>query len=856
MRRVLYLPLLLALLVAFGAVDAFGQSGVPREIGFQGKLTDQTGNPITTSVQITFSFYNAATGGTALFSESQSVTPNARGIYSVRIGSATGGGINLPFDQPYYLGVTVGTDPEMTPRYPVVSAAYAMRADESNALANLTTPTAELNQLNGLSASVTAANLGTLTAGAGSNADSLHEHTTAGVTDLATGSAAGDVLYWNGSAWVVLAPGAAGDIMQMGGANAPTWATVLGEANGGTGQSTYTAGDLLYASAANTLGKLGVGTNGDILTMVSGAPAWAAPASTVPNGSASGDILYWNGSSWTTLGVGNNGQVLTVVSNNPAWSAIGGHNHAGASWTNNSATTPTLSLTNSSTTAGARGLDVNGLTGGYFDSQGTTLTTQRAIETGSAHTGIYLNNAATYGVYYATSPNTGMYLRGTAHGIYMATSPTTGMYLRGGTYGIYMGASPTTALRLQHGTCGIYLASAGTYGMYMASSPTTGVWLRGSSWGIYMPAAAGTGAYFRASSYGLRTYMTLGSINIYAYRSGGSGGHSTYYGYQYMSTGGTAYGARLYTYRYGSSNTSSMYGIYNYMSGYSGTTYGIYHRTYGTKTATAMVYGIYSYTSISAANTSYGFYNRHNNINTSATKLSYALWSDNDDTAGTRYGIWSEGPTYAGYFSGNLHCTGTLSKVGGSFVQPHPSDPTKEINYRFFEGPENAVFERGVATLQNGRAEITMPDHFRLVAKETGISVQLTPRSANSKGLALVEVSRDRIVVQELAGGNGNYSFDYFVTANRAGYAAHEPIQSNRHFRPDHYDSIQDFEQTWNEVDGVDAKAARDLLIRNGILNPDGTLNRAKVLELGWRLPKDKEPAPTDVATEGEEEQH
>lgn len=45
-------------------------------------------------------------------------------------------------------------------------------------------------------------------------------------------------------------------------------------AKGGTGQSTYAKGDLLYASATNTLSKLQVGTNGKILKVVSGLPSW------------------------------------------------------------------------------------------------------------------------------------------------------------------------------------------------------------------------------------------------------------------------------------------------------------------------------------------------------------------------------------------------------------------------------------------------------------------------------------------------------------------------------------------------------------------------------------------------------
>lgn len=49
------------------------------------------------------------------------------------------------------------------------------------------------------------------------------------------------------------------------------------EVQGGTNQTTYAAGDMLYASAANTLSKLAAGTEGQQLTMVSGLPGWQDP---------------------------------------------------------------------------------------------------------------------------------------------------------------------------------------------------------------------------------------------------------------------------------------------------------------------------------------------------------------------------------------------------------------------------------------------------------------------------------------------------------------------------------------------------------------------------------------------------
>lgn len=62
--------------------------------------------------------------------------------------------------------------------------------------------------------------------------------------------------------------------------------TTIGATYGGTGQSSWTTGDLLYASASNTLSKLAAGTNGYVLTMSGGVPTWAASSAGVYAGSS------------------------------------------------------------------------------------------------------------------------------------------------------------------------------------------------------------------------------------------------------------------------------------------------------------------------------------------------------------------------------------------------------------------------------------------------------------------------------------------------------------------------------------------------------------------------------------------
>lgn len=66
-------------------------------------------------------------------------------------------------------------------------------------------------------------------------------------------------------------------ITTLGTITAGTWnATAIGATKGGTGQTGYAVGDLLYASSTTALSKLAVGTDGYVLTLASGVPTWAA----------------------------------------------------------------------------------------------------------------------------------------------------------------------------------------------------------------------------------------------------------------------------------------------------------------------------------------------------------------------------------------------------------------------------------------------------------------------------------------------------------------------------------------------------------------------------------------------------
>ena len=96
-------------------------------IAYQGRLADAAGAPLTGSYPMTFALYTAATGGAALWSESRTVTATD-GVFSVMLGEATPIPASIAANTSLYLGVTVGSDAEMTPRKQLGSVAYAFQA--------------------------------------------------------------------------------------------------------------------------------------------------------------------------------------------------------------------------------------------------------------------------------------------------------------------------------------------------------------------------------------------------------------------------------------------------------------------------------------------------------------------------------------------------------------------------------------------------------------------------------------------------------------------------------------------------------------------------------------------------------
>src|ERR1035437_2966040 len=142
-----------AILIIFMAVIGFGfyqsffqkpttgqptlAAGLPNAplhiLSFQGRLTDNQDNPISTSSAMRFAIYNAqapASGSALLWQEVNSVSPDQDGIFSILLGNVS------PIPQwlvasnsALFLGVSVNVTPELTPRQQLATVAFASNSE-------------------------------------------------------------------------------------------------------------------------------------------------------------------------------------------------------------------------------------------------------------------------------------------------------------------------------------------------------------------------------------------------------------------------------------------------------------------------------------------------------------------------------------------------------------------------------------------------------------------------------------------------------------------------------------------------------------------------------------------------------
>jgi hypothetical protein len=184
------------------------------------------------------------------------------------------------------------------------------------------------------------------------------------------------------------------------------------------------------------------------------------------------------------------------------------------------------------------------------------------------------------------------------------------------------------------------------------------------------------------------------------------------------------------------------------------------------------------------------------------------------------YGVRGECVSVTGF---GVFSDGDMGGTGAKyFIHPHPYDPSREIRFVSLEGNESGTYFRGSTRLEEGMAKIVVPEEFRFVTEQEGLTVQLT--AVGGPALLWVETKGlDGIVIR----GSNDVNVDYQVNGVRRGFADLESIQPNQAFVP--------------TVRGVPFGSQyrpemRQILVENGILNPDFTPNETTAAELGWTL--------------------
>lgn len=227
----------------------------PEKLSYQAVVRDASDVLITnTQVGMQISILQGSESGTAVYVETQEPTTNANGLVSIEIGTGTvesGDFTTIDWaNGPYF--IKTETDPTGGETYTItgtsqlLSVPYALHANTaetvtgsitetdptytSSQAANITaTDITNLGNLSGtntgdqdLSALATKTALGDSTAQVRSEIPDV-----SGFKSEADGTAAGQMKYWNGTAWITVSAGNEGQMLSFVG-GVPTWTTVVG----------------------------------------------------------------------------------------------------------------------------------------------------------------------------------------------------------------------------------------------------------------------------------------------------------------------------------------------------------------------------------------------------------------------------------------------------------------------------------------------------------------------------------------------------------------------------------------------------------------------------------------------------
>jgi hypothetical protein len=126
MRRNVSLTVLLFVVTL--AAARIATADVPCQMHYQGHLTNSDGSPLDTTISMTFAIYDDSSAGSlVLWTETQTDVEVSTGLFNVLLGSVTPIMDTVFASDWTWLGIQIGSDPEVTPRTKLVTVPYAFR---------------------------------------------------------------------------------------------------------------------------------------------------------------------------------------------------------------------------------------------------------------------------------------------------------------------------------------------------------------------------------------------------------------------------------------------------------------------------------------------------------------------------------------------------------------------------------------------------------------------------------------------------------------------------------------------------------------------------------------------------------
>ena len=237
---------------------------MPKTLSYQAQVRSSEGAAILDGeYSVTIRLYSDAQGTAEVWRDTYTTTIQ-NGVLNLMLGS---GAKPLPepaaMDQALWLSVQVGDGLEMRPFTQLSASPYALNVpDQSITAQKINADYVKSITVNGEKLS--------------GNGQNVSIETGAGITaalDPTTNT-------------ILLSSASANGRTNSKGSQAQ--ANVTNPNEGGTGITSYTTGDILYASGSTTLSKRAIGTTGQVLTVSGGVPVWASgtPGPTGPTGSA------------------------------------------------------------------------------------------------------------------------------------------------------------------------------------------------------------------------------------------------------------------------------------------------------------------------------------------------------------------------------------------------------------------------------------------------------------------------------------------------------------------------------------------------------------------------------------------